>query len=83
MTGNLFWAVQPNYRLNDEQIAKFFAECNEDEEPVNFDHQAFTLNFTERLKQATGNGRIRYVKPDMWLVENEIGGWTLMNPSDY
>ena len=83
ITGNLFWAVQPDYKLNDEQLEKLFADCDDDEEPVNFDHQAFAQDFEQRLKQATGEGRIRNIKPDMWLVENELGGWTLMNPSDY
>ena len=83
ITGNLFWAVQPDYPLSDEQLEKLFADCDDEEEPINFDHQAFAQDFEQRLKQVTGEGRIRKIKPDIWLVENELGGWTLMNPSDY
>src|SRR6185503_607372 len=56
ITGNLFWAVQPDYKMNDKQLEKLFADCDDDDEPVNFDHQAFALDFVQRLKQATGEG---------------------------
>ncbi|MGA9771821.1 MAG: hypothetical protein WBV94_22515 [Blastocatellia bacterium] len=36
-----------------------------------------------KLATATGEGRLRTIPPDMWLVENEVNGWTLMFPSDY
>jgi hypothetical protein len=68
---------------DDEQLETLFADCSDDEEPVVFDHQAFALSFAQRLKQATGKGRIRNMQPDIWIVENELGGWILMYPRDY
>jgi hypothetical protein len=70
--------------MNDEQLAELIAECAEDEDaPINFDLQAFGRDIAKNLKQATGDGRIRDLPPDVWLVENEVQGWTLMYPSDY
>jgi hypothetical protein len=84
MTANLFWAKRPHYLMNDEQLAELFAECAEDEDdPINFDMQAFGRDIAKNLRQATGDGRIRNLPPDVWLVENEVQGWTLMYPSDY
>ena len=30
-----------------------------------------------------GDGDIVKVPPSYWLLENELGGWTLMRPEDY
>ena len=92
MTGNLFWAKRPDcpmnerpdYPMNDEQLAELFKEGeSSDDDPVNFDLKAFARELAEALKQAKGEGRLRTIPPDMWLVENEVQGWTLMLPSDY
>ena len=83
MTGNLFWSKQPDYPLSTEQTIEFCETCSEDEEPINFDMQAFARDLAEALKQAAGDGRLRTIPPDMWLVENEVNGWTLLFPSDY
>jgi type I site-specific restriction endonuclease len=84
MTGNLFWSKRPDYPMNDEQLAALFAECEDsDDDPINFDMQAFARNITAKLTETSGEGRLRTIPPDMWLVENEVQGWTLMFPSDY
>lgn len=36
-----------------------------------------------KLQYASGEGRLWEVPPNLWLVENEVGGWTVMFPSDY
>ena len=84
MTGNLFWSKRPDYPMNDEQLAELFKECeSSDDDPVNFDLKVFARDLAEALKQAKGEDRLRTLPPDMWLVENEVQGWTLMYPSDY
>ena len=83
MTGNLFWSKQPDYPMNDEQLAELFAEREDSgDDPINFDMKAFAQDIEAKLAQATGQGRLRTVPPDIWLVENEVKGWTLMLPSD-
>ena len=47
------------------------------------DFEAFGRAMAAKLQTATGEGRLRTILPDVWLVENEIDGWTLMLPSDY
>ena len=84
MTANLFWSLRPSYPMNDEQLAELFAECDdEDEDPLNFDMQAFARDIMAKLIEVSGEGRLRTLPPDMWLVENEVKGWTLMYPADY
>ena len=83
MTATVFWGTQPRYPLGTEQTIELCESCDEDEEPINFDMQAFARDLTEQLKQAKGEGRRRTIPPDMWLVENEVNGWTLMFPADY
>ena len=36
-----------------------------------------------KLRYAYYKGDVWQVPPGLWLVENEIGGWTLMRPEDY
>jgi type I site-specific restriction endonuclease len=84
MTGNLFWSKRPDYPMNDEQLAALFAECEDsDDDPINFDMQAFARDIAEKLKAITVKDRMHTLAPDLWLVENEVKGWTLMLPSDY
>jgi type I site-specific restriction endonuclease len=82
MTGNLFWAKRPDYPMNDEQLAELFKEC-EDEDPLNFDMQAFARDIAEKLKAITVKDRMHTLAPDLWLLENEVQGWALMLRSDY
>ena len=36
-----------------------------------------------KLRYASFKGDIWQVPPGLWLIENEVGGWTLMRPEDY
>ena len=36
-----------------------------------------------KLRYAYYKGDIWQVPPGLWLIENELGGWTLMRPEDY
>jgi len=36
-----------------------------------------------KLRYANFKGDIWQVPPGLWLIENEVGGWTLMRPEDY
>ena len=36
-----------------------------------------------KLRYAYYKGDIWQVPPGLWLIENEVGGWTLMRPEDY
>ena len=84
MTGNLFRSKRPDYPMNDEQLTELLAECEDsDDDPINFDMQAFARDINAKLTEASGEGRLRTIPPDMWLVENEVKGWTLMYPADY
>ena len=84
ITATLFWQERPKYPLNDEQLEKLFAESSGDEdEPINFDLEAFGKAITAQLAEAGGSDYLRTLPGPIWLVENEVNGWTLMLPSDY
>lgn len=84
ITGNLFWQERLRYPLNDAQLEKLFAESSDDEdEPINFDLEAFGKAIAAQLPTAGGSDRLRTLPGEVWLVENEVNGWTLMRPSDY
>ena len=36
-----------------------------------------------KLRYAIFKGDIWQIPPGLWLIENEVGGWTLMRPEDY
>lgn len=36
-----------------------------------------------KLSLASYKGDIWQVPPGLWLIENELGGWTIMKPEDY
>jgi hypothetical protein len=36
-----------------------------------------------KLKLARFSGGIWTLPPKLWLIENEVGGWTAMRPQDY
>ena len=38
---------------------------------------------TTKLSVAYYKGDIWQVPPGLWLIENELGGWTIMRPEDY
>jgi hypothetical protein len=83
ITAALFWQERPNYPLNDEQLAEHLADGGDDEEPINFDLEAFGKAIAGKLTQAGGSDYLRTLPEGIWLVENEVNGWTLMLPSDY
>jgi hypothetical protein len=76
ITATLYWDMQPYY-----PISGF--DQNADPQAINFDMEAFARAINTKLALATGHGYLRVLPPDIWLVENEVNGWTLMFPSDY
>jgi hypothetical protein len=36
-----------------------------------------------KCEMATNRGGIWTLPPKLWLIENEVGGWTVMYPEDY
>jgi hypothetical protein len=36
-----------------------------------------------KLQYAYYKGDVWHLPPGLWLIENEVGGWTLMFPEDY
>ena len=83
ITSALFWQEQPKYPLTEAQMLEELEKIEGDEEPVNFDLEAFGKAIAEKLTQAGGSDYLRTLSDGIWLVENETGGWTLMLPSDY
>ena len=51
------------------------------DEGMNLEALADTLR--TKCSMATNTGGIWVLPPKLWLIENEVGGWTLMFPSDY
>lgn len=83
ITSALFWQEQKNYPLSETQLIEQLADCDDDQEPVSFDLEAFGKAITEKLATAGGSDYLRTLDGPIWLVENEVSGWTLMLPSDY
>ncbi len=77
MTSHLFEDLKPFLDTNGEADGKEFGHA---------------LSSTLRTKCgfATGDpgnsgevGDIYTIPPELWLVRNEVGGWTVMHPEDY
>ena len=83
ITCALFWQEQKKYPLTAEQLTAQLADCDDDQEPVNFDLEAYAITIRAQLAEAGGSGYLRTLPGPIWLVENEVNGWTLMLPSDY
>ena len=45
--------------------------------------QRFGGRLRTKLRYAYYKGDIWQVPPGLWLIENELGGWTVMRPEDY
>lgn len=59
------------------------ADCREDEH-VSMPVLRSVLQTKIKLAVATGgDARILKIPPNIWAVQNEVGGYTLMFPSDY
>src|SRR5438477_8437807 len=72
ITATLFWQERPKYLLNDEQLEKLFAESSGDEdEPINFDMEAFGKAITAQLTEADGSDYLPSFPEGIWLVESE------------
>ena len=54
-----------------------------DFKPFALDGAALARTLRVKLRYAFFRGDIWQVPPGLWLIENEIGGWTLMRPEDY
>ena len=83
ITATLFWQERLKYPLSDEQLAEHLDNCGDDEEPINFDLEAFGKAIAAQLPAAGGSDYLRTLPGPIWIVENEVNGWTLMLPSDY
>lgn len=83
ITSALFWQEQKNYPLTEAQMIEQLADCDDDQEPVSFDLEAFGKTIAAQLATVGGSGYLRTLPGPVWLVENEVSGWTLMLPSDY
>jgi hypothetical protein len=82
ITATLFWQEQKKYPLTEAQKIEQLAECD-DQEPVSFDLEAFGKVIAAQLANAGGSDRLRTLPGPIWLVENEVNGWTAVLPSDY
>ena len=47
------------------------------------DQSQLPLLITGKLPSAHLSGGIWTLPPRLWLIDNELGGWTLMLPEDY
>jgi hypothetical protein len=83
ITAALFWQEQKNYPLTEAQLIEQLADCEDDQEPVSFDLEAFGKVIAAQLPAVGGHGYLRTLPGSIWLVENEVNGWTLMLPADY
>jgi hypothetical protein len=83
ITAALFWQEQKKYPLPAEQLTAQLADCADDQEPINFDLEAYAITIRGQLADAGGSDYLRTLPGPVWLIENETGGWTLMLPSDY
>ena len=83
ITSALFWQEQKKYPLSEQQLTEQLADCDDEQEPINFDLEAYAVTIRAQLADAGGSDYLRTLPGPVWLVENETGGWTLMLPSDY
>lgn len=47
------------------------------------DRQALKHTMQTKLPLAHLSGGIWTLPPGLWLIENEVSGWTIMRPADY
>ena len=72
ITAALFWQERPKYPLSDEQLAEHLADCGDDEEPINFDLEAFGRAIAAQLPTTGGSDYLRTLPGPIWIVENEV-----------
>jgi hypothetical protein len=76
ITAGLWADFQPFFPIIGREL-----EADEDD----FDLKAFAncIRTKCRIVAPTARGSIIVLPPKIWLVENEVGGWTLMHPGEY
>lgn len=55
----------------------------DDEEAEELDLNELKNILKTKLQYAYYKGDIWHLPPGLWLIENEVNGWTLMFPEDY
>jgi hypothetical protein len=65
ITAALFWQEQKNYPLSEAQRAEPLADCEDDQEPVKVDLEAFGKAITAKLAQAGGSDDLRTLPGDV------------------
>lgn len=54
-----------------------------DFQELGLDDGQIASSLKTKCQMATNDGGCWTLPPGLWLIENEVGGWTLMLPSDY
>lgn len=83
ITTALFWQEQKKYPLSEQQLLEQLADCDDEQELISFDLEAYAVTIRAQLADAGGSDYLRTLPGPVWLVENEVNGWTMMLPSDY
>ncbi len=74
MTGNLWRRLLPFFPLR-------MVDGPPDGEQMDLD--ALGRALTTKLQMARLRGGVWILPPGLWLIENEVDGWTVMLPEDY
>src|SRR4051812_15344419 len=59
ITSALFWQEQPKYPLSEAQLIEQLADCDDDQEPISFDLEAFGEAIAAQLHTAGGSDYLR------------------------
>jgi len=54
-----------------------------DFQQLGLDNDAIARAIKTKCEMASCGGGIWTLPPKLWLIENEVNGWTMMLPSDY
>jgi hypothetical protein len=65
--------------------AEFLRFCGIQRDSIEPEMDLQTLKRTMQVKLTLArlSGGIWTLPPKLWLIENEVGGWTVMRPEDY
>src|SRR5437868_5614639 len=55
ITAVLFWQEQKKYPLSEKQLPEQLADCDDEQEPINFDLEAYGITIRAQLADAGGN----------------------------
>jgi len=64
-----------------EEFKPFLIQPGDEDEQVDLNELKSILQ--TKLQYAYFKGDIWQLPPGLWLIENEVNGWTLMFPEDY